>query len=239
MSAATRCGPTWTRRRSSAAAVHAGAEAIYPGLRLPVREPGARPGLRRGGHHVHRSDQRGAAAHRQQGERGRGRARPPACRSSATSHRLATSTRSVPRPRQPDVPGLRQGRCRRRWPRDAAGGHAGDAAAFRRGGDARGGRRVRRPDRVRRGGGHRPAAHRGPDPRRRRGQRHPPLRARLLAAAAAPEGRGDRTRAQPRPSLRERICADAVAFATGRSATRTPARSSSWSAPTGATSSSR
>ena len=42
----------------------------------------------------------------------------------------------------------------------------------------------------------------------------PPLRARLLGAAPPPEGRRDRPGAQPRPAeLRDRMCADAVRFA--------------------------
>ena len=51
-------------------------------------------------------------------------------------------------------------------------------------------------DRLRRAGRDRPAAHRGADPRRRRGQRDPPLRARLLGAAPPPEGRRDRAGAR-------------------------------------------
>ena len=64
---------------------------------------------------------------------------------------------------------------------------------------ARGGGRVRRPDRLHRAGRGRPAAHRGADPRRRRGQRRTPLRARLLGPATSPEGHRDRAGAQPRP----------------------------------------
>ena len=46
------------------------------------------------------------------------------------------------------------------------------------------------------------------------GQRDPPLRARLLGAAPAPEGRRDRARAATStPSSATRICADAVRFA--------------------------
>ncbi len=101
------------------------------------------------------------------------------------------------------LPAVRQG-GRRRW-------RPGDAARRRPRGPARGGRdlhargrgRLRRPDRVHRAGGRRPAAHRGADPQRRhrrRGRRDPPLRAGLLGAAPAPEGRRDRPRAQPRPA---------------------------------------
>ena len=77
------------------------------------------------------------------------------------------------------------------------------AAAMR---EARG--RLRRPDGLPRAGRGRPAAHRGADPRRRRRRRHPPVRARLLGAAPAPEGRRDRAGAEPRPaSCATRMCA--------------------------------
>ncbi len=67
---------------------------------------------------------------------------------------------------------------------------------------ARGRGRLRRPDGLHRAGRGRPAPHRGADPRRRhrhRRGRDPPLRARLLGAAAPPEGHRDRAGAQPRP----------------------------------------
>ena len=43
-------------------AQHAGADAVYPGLRLPVGEPRPGRGVRRGGHHVHRPRRRSARA---------------------------------------------------------------------------------------------------------------------------------------------------------------------------------
>src|SRR3569623_1514231 len=46
--------------------------------------------------------------------------------------------------------------------------------------------------RVHRAGGREPAALRGPDPRRRRGQRDAPVRAGLLGPASPPEGGRDR-----------------------------------------------
>ncbi len=59
--------------------------------------------------------------------------------------------------------------------------------------------RVRRRHRLPRALRRAPAAHRGADPRRRRGQRHAPLRARLLGAAPPPEGGRDGARAEPPP----------------------------------------
>ena len=97
------------------------------------------------------------------------------------------------------LPAVRQGGRGRWWPRHAPGRRP--QGPPRRGRDlhARGRGRLRRPDRLHRAGGGRPAPHRGADPRRRRGQRDPPLRARLLGAAAPPEGGRDRARAAPRP----------------------------------------
>ena len=97
------------------------------------------------------------------------------------------------------LPAVRQGRRRWRWPRHAAGRRPRPAAGGGRDLHARGGRRVRRPDRLHRAGRRRAAAHRGADPGRRLGRRDPPLRAGLLGPAAAPEGRRDRARAEPRP----------------------------------------
>ena len=60
----------------------------------------------------------------------------------------------------------------------------------------------------------RPAAHRGADPRRLDRRGGPPVRAGLLGAAAAPEGRRDRARHRTStPRCVQRMCADAVAFA--------------------------
>ena len=111
----------------------------------------------------------------------------------------------------------------------------------RRGRDlhARGRGRLRRPDRLHRAGGRRPAPHRGADPRRRRGQRDPPLRARLLGAAPPPEGRSrSRRRRTSTPSCGTG-CAPTPSGSPPRSATATPAPSSSCSTPTATTSSSR
>ncbi|GAA3156438.1 hypothetical protein GCM10017687_88000 [Streptomyces echinatus] len=60
--------------------------------------------------------------------------------------------------------------------RHAPGGGPGPAARVHRGRLPRGRVRVRRPDRLPGEGRRRAPPHRGADPRRRRGQRHPPLR---------------------------------------------------------------
>ena len=89
--------------------------------------------------------------------------------------------------------------------------------------------RLRRPDRLHRAGGRRAAPHRGADPRRRRGQRDPPLRARLLGAAPPPEGRRDRPGAQPGPGAAGPDVRRRGALRDRRSATATRAPSSSCS----------
>ena len=104
------------------------------------------------------------------------------------------------------LPHLRQGRRRRRRPRHAPGGHPGGAARGPAGRHARGRRRLRRPHHVPGAGGPAPAPHRSADPRRRRGQRHAPLRARLLDPAPPPEGHRDRPRAEPRRGHPRRRC---------------------------------
>ena len=68
--------------------------------------------------------------------------------------------------------------------RDEAALLAGDRA-----GAARGGGGVRRRHALRRAARRTPAARRDPGPRRRARARRPPVRARVLDAAAAPEGR--------------------------------------------------
>ena len=179
-------------------AVKAGADAVYPGYGFLSREPPPRRGVRQRGHHLHRPDLRGARADRQQGPRDRG-----GQGGRRTDAELGAAQR---RPRRADegrrgavLPAVREGR--RRWwrPRHAQGRRGEGPQGRDRHLHARGRGRLRRPDGVHRGGRGRPAAHRGADPRRRRGQRDPPLRARLLGAATSPEGRRDRAGAQPRP----------------------------------------
>ena len=70
-------------------------------------------------------------------------------------------------------------------------------------------------------------AHRSADPRRPARQRDPPARARLLGAAAAPEGRRNRAERRPADERRRASCAMPRRASRARSATTTPARSSS------------
>ena len=179
-----------------------------PGLRLPVGEPRSRRGLRRGGDHLRRSTRRGVDADRKQGagdRGGRGGRDPHAAERAAVDRRRRAHRGS----RGDPVPAVRQGGGRRRRARHAPRRRAGPSPRGRRGVHARGRGGLRRPDRLHRAGRRRAATHRGADPRRRRGQRDPPLRARLLAAATPPEGHRDRpgppSRPRPpRPDLRRR-----------------------------------
>ena len=75
-------------------------------------------------------------------------------------------------------------------------------------------------------------AHRGPAPRRPPRQPRPPVRARLLGPAAAPEGRRDRPGPEPRPRGPRGASATPPSRSAGRSATTTPGPSSSWWTPT-------
>ena len=218
-----------------AVAVRAGADAVYPGYGFLSREPGARRGVRERRHHLRRADQRRADADRQQGARDRG---------GQGGRRTDPGAASTPGTDADDARRGGRGDCptrcsSRRSPAAAAAACGGsttptDLARRGRGLHARGRGRVRRPDGLHRAGGRRPAPHRGADPRRRRGQRDPPLRARLLGAAPPPEGRRDRARRRTStPSCATRICADAVALRHARSATATPAPSSSSLDPDG------
>ena len=238
-SAATRCGPISTRKPIVDAAVRAGADAVYPGYGFLSENPALAEACAAAGitfvgpsSDVLRltGNKASAVAAAQRGRR-----------PGAAQHRTrrATSTRSAATRPQLDFPVFVKA--------VAGGGGRGmrrvddpdDLRDGRRGGDARGRRRVRRPDGVRRGGRHRPAPHRGADPRRQPGQRHPPVRARLLAAAPPPEGRRDRPGSQPRPRPARPDLRRRGRLRQARSATSTPAPSSSWSTPTAGTSSSR
>ena len=157
-------------------AKEAGADAIYPGYGFLSENP--RPGARREGgrHHLRRPAGRGPGTGRQQGRRpeGRPQGRRPRAQVQPAVQGRGRTDRGCGRDRLPD---LRQGRRRRRRARHAPRGHPRSAAGSAAGRHARGRRRVRGPHDVPRAGRPAPAAHRGPDPGRRRGQRHAPLRA--------------------------------------------------------------
>ena len=96
------------------------------------------------------------------------------------------------------LPGDAEGRGRRRRARHARrGGPRGNGRGLRALPE-RGRGRVRRRRALRREDRAAAAPHRGAGPGRRPGQCRAPLRARLLGAAAQPEGRRDRAGAQPR-----------------------------------------
>ena len=179
-------------------ALRAGADAIYPGYGFLSENPDLAEACANAGITFVGPTARGAEADRQQGPRdrgGRGGRRP-----TLASVEPSTDLDEPGRRRRGAADSVvREGGRRRRRARDAPGRRPVEAAGG--GGDlhARGGGRVRRPDGVHRAGGRRAAAHRGADPGRRRGQRDPPVRARLLGAAAAPEGHRDRAGTASRP----------------------------------------
>ena len=221
-----------------ATAVRAGADAVYPGYGFLSENPALAEACANAGHHLHRPHRRRADPDRQQGARHRGGQ--GGRRTDAAVRRPLHRRRRAGRGgRGHPVPAVRQGRRRRRRPRHAPGGRPQGPARGHRDLHARGRGRLRRPDRLHRAGRRRAAPHRGADPRRRRGQRHPPLRARLLGAAAPPEGRRDRAGAQPRPPSCATGCAPTRCASPARSATATPARWSSCSTRPATTSSSR
>ena len=97
------------------AALKTGADAIHPGLRLPLRGPLLRGDLRRRGHHVHRPEARGDGEGRRQGDRAAADVRRPACRSCrARSSRSTRSTRRTTIAGRDRLPGDHQGGRRRR-----------------------------------------------------------------------------------------------------------------------------
>ena len=73
---------TWRSRGSSRSPRASGAQAIHPGLRLPLREPVVRRGVRRGRPDVHRAVASGDAAAGRQGGGAPPGGRSTACRSS-------------------------------------------------------------------------------------------------------------------------------------------------------------
>ena len=169
-----------------------------PGLRVPVREPAARRGVRGQRHHLHRPAGLRPAPRGQQvtGDHRGARRRPADPRQRPAHHRPRRAGR---RGRGHRLPGVRQGRLGRRRPRHAPRRRPLDPARVARGGPARGRRRLRRPHALPRAGRGEPAAHRGAGARRLHRHRAAPVRARLLGAATPPEGRRDRPGAEPRP----------------------------------------
>ena len=100
--------------------------------------------------------------------------------------------------------------------------------------------RVRRRHRLPREGDQAAAPHRDPGVRRHARQPRPPRRARLLDPAPPPEGdRGGAVAGRHRAELRAKMGAAAVAAGARRRTTSAPARASSCSAPTAASTSSR
>ena len=158
------------------AATRTGADAIHPGLRLPLRERrlrarrrGRRAGLGGANAGVDRAD-----GLQDRGEADHGRRRSPGPRGAGRAHRG--------RP-----PAAGQGLRRGRRPRHADRAHPRRPARRARGGHGGGGVRVRRRHRLRRAVRRGGPARRGPgarSPRRRPRAR----RARLLDPAPAPEG---------------------------------------------------
>ena len=187
-----------------------------PRLRLPVREPGAGPGLRRRRHHLHRPAGRGARAGRQQGRARMAAAKAagvPVLRStppSADMDELVAGAEEIGFPVFVKAVAGGGGRGMRRVDDPAR------AARGARGGDARGRGRVRRPDRVPRAGGGRPAPHRGADPgRRRRATSCTCSSATARCSAGTRRWSRSRRHRTSTDELRAGACArDAVAFAT-------------------------
>ena len=125
------------------------------------------------------------------------------------------------------IPDLRQGRRRRRRARhaprrDAEALPPAIAEAMREAGAAFGD-----AARVPRAGGRASAPHRGADPRRRDRPHRSPVRARLLRAAAPPEGHRDRAGAEPRRRAARSAPPRRRRLRRSRSGTSTPAPSSS------------
>ena len=180
-------------------AKHAGADAVYPGYGFLSENPElaaacAEAGITFVGPGAHvleltGNKARAIAAAREAGSAGAG-----------VVGAVGVGGRARRRRGGHAVPAVRQGRVRRRRARHAAGGRPRCARRGDRGRQPRGRVGVRRSDGLPRAGGAQPASHRGADPRRRAGQRHPPVRARLQRAAPPPEG--DRARARAEPARR-------------------------------------
>ena len=139
----------------------------------------------------------------------------------------------------PRLPHHRQGERGRRRPRHARRARPAGARRGARLGAERGPRGVREPGRLPRALHRAAEAHRGADPRRPPRQPRPPVRARLLHPAAAPEGGRVRALAGALRGAARRPSARTRSRSRGASSTGTPARWSSSSTRRGTTTSSR
>ena len=208
-----------------------------PRLRVPVGERAAGAGLRGGGHRVHRAGRRRPSRPPGTSWRPASTRSRRACRCCPGAEVAGGRTAARAAGRRIGYSGAREGGRGRRRARAAGGARSGGACARGRGGERGGGRRVRRspgvPGAVRRAR----AARRGADPRGRRA-RHPPRRPGLLGAAPLPEAH----RGGARPRLLGADLRDGCTRRRSRSAstcaTGARARSSSWSTPSVASSTS-
>ncbi len=202
-------------------ALRAGRRGDPPGLRLPRRERGVRPGGRGRRARLDRPAARGDRADGLEDrgayrDEGGGRPDHPGRHEAGRVGRRDRGAR-----RRGRLPADRQGGGGRRRQGDEAGRGAGGGREGLRVGQARGPEVLRRRRRVRRALPRRPASRRGAGAGRRSRQRDPPRRARLHDPAPPPEAdRGDavagRHRRAARPDRPDRGRRRARGRATGR-----------------------
>ena len=221
-----------------------GADADLPRLRLPLGEPAARRGLRRARASPSSGRRAAVLAPRRQQGRARSRQRRAAgLPTLRTGRRPDRRRRARRRRRDGRLPAVREGRRGRRRPRACAASRTPDGRSSEaiETGDARGGvaPSATRPSSWSRRCRARATSRCSCSPTRTASVVH------LFERDCSVQRRHqkvDRGRARARTSTRRSasaLCADAVRFATRRSATRTPAPSSSSSTRPAATSSSR